>query len=225
MTTPKNDPQAAPRGGQLNPDSDLPPDADLEERFNDFWKKNSGGIFGGIALGALVVVGFQSYQYIDSRNQEGIRQAFASAQTIEEQLAFATSHPDHQLAAVARLAAADERFSAGEFSAAAELYAEAARGFEDPAFSARALLGQGVSLLGAGNAEAAYSVLQAVALDRGTLDQIRGEAAYHLAVARNNAGDNELALEALSIIDQLDAPGFWEFRAQELSKRLQRPGA
>ena len=41
----------------LNPESDLPPDADMEERFNDFWKNNGTSVFGGIALGAVIVIG------------------------------------------------------------------------------------------------------------------------------------------------------------------------
>lgn len=227
MTTPKNDPKTAKTAKQadLDPDSDLPPDADIEERFNDFWKKNSGGIFGGIALGALVVVGVQVFQYMGTQKEEQIQAQFAAAKSSEELTAFADANPDHQLAGVARLSVADALFEKGEFAEAGRLYADAARLFEDPTFSGRAQLGQGMSLLAAGSFEDGVAVLRAVALDRASLDQVRGEAAYHLAVAYQNAGNNEEATEALSIIDQLERASFWEMRAQELSKRLQAPAS
>lgn len=203
----------------LDPDSELPPDADVEERFNDFWKNNGSGIFGGIAVGAVVVLGIQTFSYLGERKEAAISEAFAAADAIPAKVSFAEEHPDHQLGALARLQVADARFDEGDAAAAADLYAEASRGFDDPTLRTRALLGQGMSLLLAGSAEAGASVLETVALDASALDHTRGEAAYHLAVHYWEAGELEKVRETLDIVLELQAP-FWVFRANALLERL-----
>lgn len=203
----------------LNPESDIPPDADIEERFNDFWKKNGGGIFGGIAIGAVIVVGIQLFQYFGEKKEASIREAFLDATSIEAKLQFADAHPDHQLGSLAQLMVADTRYNEGNFQAAADTYAVAAKGFEDPTLSTRALLGQGMSLLQAGSTDAGRSVLEAVALDPSALDVTRGEAAYHLAVSYWESGDVDQVAEMTDVILELEAP-YWAFRANSLRDRL-----
>lgn len=223
MSAEKKDPKPAPKTAakQLDPNSELPPDADLEERFNDFWKRNAGAIFGGIALGAVAVLGVQLYRYFDQKNEEAIRAAFAAASTPAERIAFAEAHSHHQLAGLAFLQVADSRFAEGSFADAAELYDRAAAILADAAFAMRARLGQGMSLLASGQQDAGRPVLQAVALDSATLNQIRGEAAYHLAVSYWQSGDSAKASEMLGVIDQLDNAGIWAMRSEELRKRIQ----
>lgn len=223
MSAEKKDPKPARSipAKTLDPDSELPPDADLEERFNDFWKRNAGGIFGGIALAAVAVLGVQLYRYIDQKNEDAIRAAFAAASTPAERLEFAEANSRHQLGGLALLQVADTRFGEGAFAEAAELYARAASVLADAAFSTRARIGQGMSLLSSGQRDAGHAVLQAVALDSTTLDQIRGEAAYHLAVSYWQSGDSAKAFEMLGVIDQLANGGFWAARSQELRKRIQ----
>jgi len=206
----------------MNPESDLPPDADLEERFNDFWKKNGTGIFGGIAIGAVVVVGIQLFQYLDVKKEEGIREAFAATESVASKLEFADEYPEHALAGLAHLQVADEQYASESFVDAAESYAAAARDFEDPTIISRALMGQGMSLLQSGNVASGQSVLEAVALDNSALKQTRGEAAFHLAISNWESGDLEGAQKAIDIILELDTP-FWAYRANLLSERL-NPG-
>ncbi len=220
MTDDTKQPPKPPPARDPNADSELPPDADLEERFNDFWKRNGAGIFGGIALGAVIVIGLQLYRHFEQKREDGIRAAYAEAQTPEELLAFAGSHAGHQLAALASLQVADARYAEGQYAAAAELYAQAARGFSDPVLVSRALLGQGMSLLQSGAVESGHALLEAVALDGAGLAQIRGEAAYHLAVSRWERGDLQGARAALDIILQLPDAPLWTFRANQLSGRL-----
>jgi hypothetical protein len=208
----------------LNPDSDLPPDADMEERFNDFWKKNGPGIFGGIAIGAVIVVGIQLFQYFGEKKEDSIREAFAASNTIEEKISFADEYGDHQLAALANLQVADARYEEGAYADAADSYAEAAKGFDDPTMASRALLGQGMSLLLSGSLDSGRALLEVVALDTTALAQTRGEAAYNLAVTYWEAGDLERVAEITDIILELEAP-FWVFRANSLRDRLALGGA
>ncbi len=217
MSKKKQEPQLPPN---LDPESDLPPDADIEERFNDFWKKNGAGIFGGIAIGAVIVIGFQVVQYMGQKKETAIREEFAEAATPEAKLQFVEEHPDHQLAGLAQLQVADTRYADGSFQEAADLYASASKVFEDPTLVSRCLMGQGVSLLQAGSVENGRALLQAVAHDSSALDQTRGEAAYHLAVSYWESGEKDKALELTDTILQLDGAQFWAFRANALRERL-----
>lgn len=204
----------------LDLESDLPPDADIEERFNDFWKKNGVSIFGGIALGAAIVIGLQLFQYLQEKKEDEIRVEFAAAKTVEEKIQFAGNHPDHQLAGLAQLLVADARYEEGNFAEAAKFYASTSKIFEDPTISSRAVLGQGMSLLQAGMKEDGQSVLKAIAMDSSALEQTRAEAAYHLAISYWEDAQNELALEMTDVIMQLDSAQFWAYRANLLRDRL-----
>lgn len=204
----------------LNPESDLPPDADVEERFNEFWKKNGASVFGGIAVGAVIVIGVQLFQHFGEQKEEAVREAFAAAATVEEKAQFAEANPDHQLAGLAHIQVADERYEAGAFAEAADLYANAAKVFADSTLVSRAVLGQGMSLLQNGELESGRAVLKTVALDGGALDQIRGEAAYNLAISYWESGELESATEMTDVILQLDSAPFWVYRANLLRERL-----
>ncbi|MEX0330847.1 MAG: tetratricopeptide repeat protein [Puniceicoccaceae bacterium] len=220
MSKDKKDPKQPELPPHLDPDSELPPDADIEERFNDFWKKNGTGIFGGIAIGAAIVIGIQLVQYFGDKKEESIREEFSLAATPDAKLEFAGSHGDHQLAALAQLQVADARYDEGAFEEAASFYAESAKVFVDATLVSRAILGQGMSLLQAGQTESGRGVLEAVARDSSALDQTRGEAAYHLAISHWEAGETEKAIEATDIILQLDSAPFWAFKANSLRDRL-----
>jgi predicted negative regulator of RcsB-dependent stress response len=219
MSKQKKDPKQPELPQGLKPESELPPDADLEERFNDFWKQNGTGIFGGIAVGAVIVVGIQLFQYMGVRKEQSIRDAFAAAGDTAAKIEFADEYPDHPLAGLAQLQIADMRYEDESFSEAADSYAAAARSFEDPTLVSRALLGQGMSLLRAGQMESGRAILEAIAFDNSALDQTRGEAAFHLAVSYWEEGDHQSAHETIDVILSIDSP-FWSYRGNLLKERL-----
>lgn len=204
----------------MNVESDLPPDADLEERFNDFWKKNGAGIFGGIALGAVLVVGVQGYQYMEQKRETGIQEAYAAAADTDSKLAFGTEHESHQLGAMALLQVADARYAEGAYAAAEELYERAKEGLTDSLLSGRAQIGQGMSLLMTGETAAGQAVLSGIAMNSGLLDQIRGEAAYGLMVSHWEQENLDGMRDALAVIEGLDNPGVWQMRALQIQDRV-----
>ncbi len=204
----------------LNPESDLPPDADMEERFNEFWKKNGTSVFGGIAIGAVIVIGIQLFQYLGEKKEDSISDAFAAADTIEAKIDFAAEYPDHQLGGLAQLQVADARYEEGKYAEAAELYGDTSNVFADPTIVSRAVLGQGVSLMQVGKKEDGRAVLRTIALDSSALHGTRAEAAYHLAISFWEEKDNEKALEMTDVILQLDSAPFWVYRANLLRARL-----
>ncbi|MCC5835518.1 MAG: tetratricopeptide repeat protein [Opitutales bacterium] len=200
--------------------SDLPPDADVEERFNDFMKRNGAAIFAAIVLGGAAVLGYQIYQYAGERAMASAQESFQSAVTMEEKLAFAADHRKFQLAGVAYLEVADEVFESKDYSTAADYYAEARAILEPGPFRGRAQLGEGLSLLLSGNAAGGRDLLQGVASDVNLLDQIRGEAAYHLAVSAWEVEDFAQVQAALDTIMSLENPGFWRDQALDLESRI-----
>lgn len=204
----------------LDPNDELPPDADLEERFNDFWKRNGAGIFGAIALGAVIVLGVQGYQYAGERAVQAAQAAYQQVETREDRIQFAEDFSKHKIAGVAFLEVADEYFSEKDFGNAAVFYERADKILRDGFFRSRARLGQGISLVLNGQGESGQSLLQAVVNDTSALDQIRAEAAYHLAVIHWESGNFDAVQSSLDIIHSLEMAGFWAFQANDLQDRI-----
>ncbi len=204
----------------LDPEDELPPDADLEERFNDFWKRNGTGIFGAIALGAVVVLGVQGYQYAGERAVQAAQTAYQQVATLEERIQFAQDFSKHKIAGVANLEIADEFFSDKDFGNAAIYYEKADKILREGFFRSRARLGQGISLVLKGEAASGRALLQSVVNDTSALDQIRAEAAYHLAVIHWENGNFEEVQSSLDIIHSLEMAGFWTFQANDLQDRI-----
>lgn len=216
---PENDPEPI-SAGALNPDSELPPDADMEEKFNNFWKENGVAIFGGIALGGLAVVGTQLFSYFSDKAEAAVRENFAATVSVEDKLGFAQAHENHDLASIALLQVADIRFEEGAFEEAATRYKAAAALLEEPALRSRARLGEAVSYLFAEQLSAGQSALEALAQDPEALSEIRSEAAYHLAVTYWEAQDLAKVDLFTEVILELDEP-IWVGRASALRERLE----
>lgn len=208
----------------LNPNSELPPDADVEEKFNNFWKENGVAIFGGIALGGLAVVGVQVFGFFSDKAETAVREAFAETVSIEDKVSFAEAHVDHALGAIALLQVADTRFEEGAFGEAATRYEAAASRLEEPSLRSRARLGQAASLLFDGQTQLGQSKLEALAQDPEALPEIRSEAAYHLAVTYWEADDLAKVDVFTEVILTLDDP-IWATRATALRERLQLDSA
>jgi hypothetical protein len=204
----------------LAPDSEIPPDADLEERFNDFWKRNASSIFGAIALGAVLVVGIQGYQFWQGKQEQAVQAAYLAATTADGRLLFADQNPKHQLAGLALLQVADERFANGDYSAAADLYTRALAPLAKTTLAPRVKLGHAASRLLDGDTRGGQTLLQAIVNDTAALDQVRGEAAYHLAVSYWEAGDLAGARAAIDQLTSLENAGYWRFQGASLEDRI-----
>lgn len=211
---------AAGRRPDDDEEEELPPDADIEERFNDFMKRNGPAIFAAIVLAGLIVIGVQGYQYMGERAQAIAQEDYQAAETREDKIAFAENNEKFQLAGIAYLEAADSYFDESDFANARQYYSEAERVLSPGPFRGRARIGSGLSSLLMGETDEGNAVLNQVANDVQLLDQIRAEAAYHLAVSEWEVGNYEGVQLALDTIHALDRPGFWESRALDLEERI-----
>ncbi len=206
----------------------LPPDADFEDRFLEYWKKNGASIFGGIAAAALILVGIQSYRYFQQRHENTISQKFGQAQDIPAWETFIRENGRHRLSALAQVRIGNQYFQEGKFQEAVAAYDQALPKLENSLFAQRARLAKGVAQLRCGQSEAGIATLLQLADDPQAYDTNRGEAAYTAAVALTEKGDFAAAEEALRKIDFLKQKDNWSFRAQTLRDRvpqLQKPAA
>lgn len=203
----------------LAPDSDLPPDADIEERFNDFWKRNGTFIFGVFGLVTVVVVGIQLAEYLKEKSTQTTITEYGTLETIEAKLEFAGNHDDSKIGGMAYLEVANSEFADANFQSAAEHYALAATALEETPLVGPARLGEAVSKLRQ-DAPDALSLLDQVARDPSIVEPVRGEAAYLLAFAYFDRGDHTQATRALDLLDSLDKAQQWQGRGQALRDRL-----
>lgn len=199
--------------------SELPPNADVEERFNDFWKRNGPSIFAVIAIVAVITVGYEIYGYIQARNAEKLSETFASLQSPEEKMDFATAHPNTELGGLAYLELADQAYAAGNFPDAATRYEAAVKALDGTPIAGRARLGAAMAKLRLGDATAP-ALLDQIARDPAVLAPIRGEAAYLLATARWKTDNPEEVRRALDLLATIEGAGVWQSLGLQLESQI-----
>lgn len=206
---------------EFRPDSDLPPDADAEERFNDFWKKNGGVIFGAIAIVALVITGIEGYKFFKQRGEEKLQSEFAEVITTDEELNFATEHADKPLGGLAFLEIADEEYAAGNYLQASSHYdaAVAPLTASNSPLSARARLGAALSRLRHGD-DTGLDMLDELARDPDAIEYIAAEAAYHHAVASWERGDLAAVRRSLDLLDGFSRARDWQASGDRLASQI-----
>jgi len=212
---------AAKARDEFRPDSDLPPDADAEERFNDFWKKNGGFIFGTIALIAVIITGFEGYKLLQNRAETKIQEAFAGLNDLEAKEAFAVEHPDHPLGGLAFLEVADAEYAEGDYLQAAQHYEAAVGPLTDAGspMSSRARLGAALSAVRHGD-ESGVPLLQEIAQDPEVIESIRAQAAYHHAVASWEQGDIPAVRRSLDLLDSFSGASDWRAAGNRLASQI-----
>lgn len=174
--------EIAKRPPVADTESTLPPGADAEERFNEFWRQNGTSIFVGIAAAAVVVLGVQTWRYIHQRIEIRTEAAFSNANTNEKLIAFAQDYPKHQLAGVAYMQLANDEYARGQFKQAASHYVMAREKLAGTPFGERATLGAAVSELIDGDAKNGLADLRAILDNPDMLEVTRAEAGFNLAI-------------------------------------------
>lgn len=214
-------PADATTAPDYNPDSDIPPDADAEERFNDFWKRHGTLIFGGLGVVALGVLGWQVSLLFGQKAEEGLRAEFALATTPDAKLVFAQENADHTLGGLAYLETADAEYADGDYLQAAAHYEAAIDALGDSPVAARARLGFGIAQL-RNNNEAGLTTLERLAQDNSelVLGIIRGEAAYHLAVALWERDELDQLRQTLELLETLEDAPEWQAAGRRLGAQI-----
>jgi len=213
------DPKLTDKKIRAHIESELPPDADAEELFNNFWKKNGASIFSTVALCLAVILGVQIYHYLKDRSQEKKEAAYAACETLDDYTAFADDYEGDMLGGAAVVKLANASYEAGDYAKALEQYKAALHALEGTILYERADLGYAMSGLILGNADA-VAILQNVANNSGYLDGTRAEAGYNLAVYYWEQKDFVAMKATIDSILALKTPGISGMRAQRLEATI-----
>lgn len=213
----------ADAGSRLRPESELPPDADVEERFNEFWKRNGIYIFGAIAAAAVAVLGYQIVQFFQNHRESGIQAAYSEVEGADGRISFAVSHQEHSLGGLAFLEAADEEYARGAYLEAASHYEAALKGLRGTPLEGRARLGMAIARLRQGDGTGS-ALLEDLARDASVLEVIRAQAAYHHAVSAWQAGDAAAAERSLSLLGSLNGAPEWQLAGERLAQEIPEGG-
>jgi tetratricopeptide (TPR) repeat protein len=193
------------------------PESGFEIAVQEFWQKNRTVVLALVVVGLVAIVGREGWQYIAAQREEGVRADYAKAGDRPEALAsFASANSGHELAGIAYLRIADQKYAAGDFRAALENYNKASSSLKVAAVVGRARLGAAISQLNGGDKSAGEAALKAIAADTTLLKPARAEASYHLAAVAYEAGNQAEVGRLVGEINKLDTAGIWTDRAAAL---------
>ena len=179
-----------------------------------FWEKNRGFILGMCVLALVAIFARSGWQYYAESHEQGVQADYAKAVDNPAKLAaFADANAGHPLGGVAYLKLADDKFSAGDFAAAAAGYQKAAGSLKNEALLGRAKLGAAFSQISGSDQAAGQAALAAISNDAALLKGVRAEAAYHLASLAAAAGKADEVKKLADQIGHLDPASSWAQRA------------
>ncbi len=221
------------RTNKRRKEPELPPQADernlveaseqedtisTEERAQELWDRYKNPVIAGVGLVFLAIVFMQGIRWMRTAAENQTQAAYQSALAEDSLAAFGEKHEAHTLGGVAHLKLANEAFAEEDFAAAAELYKKAAKGMTGTPLQARAQIGEGVSLIRAGEtvAPAGLEILEKVASNEDAAAGIRAEALYHLAIHALAQGDEAGYNQLVSRIENLEGGEDWLNRANAI---------
>ncbi len=188
--------------------------SDFETAVQGFWAKNRQGILLVAVVILLAIIGREAWQYVAASREQGMQAEFAKAAGQSAKLeAFANANSGHALAGVAWLQLADEKYSAGDYKAAAANYQKATGSLKNASLLGRAKLGAAMSQLNGGDQAGGEAALKAVSADAALEKGLRAEAAYQLVSLAADAGKADEVKKLADDVAKIDATGLWAQRA------------
>jgi Tetratricopeptide repeat-like domain len=186
-----------------------------------FWEKNRNLILLACAAILLAIVIREGLQYFTAQREQDTQAEYAKISDQPAKLpAFADAHSGHALAGVAWLRVADDKFSTGDYAAAAAAYQKATGSLKNEALLGRAKLGAAISQLSGSDRAGGEAALKALSADPALPNGVRAEATYHLASLAIEAGNADEARKLVDQIGRIDPTGPWSQRATALLASL-----
>jgi len=215
-------PTPAPSNPNLTPAAAGDPVAapNFEARLHTFWEKYANAVYMLCAIVLIAIIGKGGYESYVAHHENEIGADYAAASSNEKLKAFATGHPGHQLAGVARLRLGDDAYTNGDFTQASLDYQAAVEVLKAGPFAGRARLGLAMAKLLGGQTADGENQLKQLANDVGQMKTVRAEATYQLAAQANAAGHTDEALKYLDQIMTIEPSGVWAQRAMMLRSTL-----
>ncbi|MEM8868227.1 MAG: tetratricopeptide repeat protein [Verrucomicrobiota bacterium] len=199
-------------------DLDEAAEVSIEDRIHIYWMENKGFVLGCIVVVCLLIIGINAMGMLKKSSEAKLQAAYTEAIASETLADFAQANSDKELGGFAALRAADTAFGAEAFAEATELYQLAAESIENPLFSGRAKLGHAFALFATGEEAPALAALNAIAADGTLPESIRVEAAYHLAIEADVAGEAEAFESYAAQVRDAVVAGAWRQRLEQYAQ-------
>lgn len=189
-------------------------DISLEDRIHVYWIENKAFIAGCITLLALVIIAFNGMKMYVGYAESKIQAAYAEAMANDALDVFAKEYSNQALGGLAALDVADLEYKLGHYETAVEYYDIALGALDNDILAGRARLGLAFATYYNGSKEAGLTQLSTVAADSSFPASIRAEAAYHLAIDADIAGDSTAFESYAAQVTDNPMPGQWQQRMQ-----------
>jgi hypothetical protein len=192
----------------------------FEDRLRIFWKKNGRSVVALVVVVLLAILGKGVWEYSQEQKELEIGRVFAAATTSVQLKTFASAHPGHALAGVARLQVADEDYAAGRSTEAIYGYEDAATALKTGPLASRARLGQAMAKIQGGKSAEGEAALKQLLADTTEAKSSRVEAAYQLASLASVAGRADDVKKFTEQVTAIDPTSPWMQRALMLRMSL-----
>jgi len=192
----------------------------FEDRLRIFWKKNGKSVVGLVVVVLLAILAKGAWDYSLAQKEVEIGRDYAAATTSAQLKAFASAHPGHTLAGIARLQLADEDYAAGRSTEAIYGYEDAVSALKTGPLASRARLGLAMAKIQGGKAAEGEASLKQLLADTTEAKATRVEAAYQLASLANVAGRADDVKKYSDQVMAIDPASPWLQRALMLRANL-----
>ncbi|MGJ8652190.1 MAG: tetratricopeptide repeat protein [Opitutaceae bacterium] len=183
----------------------------IEDRISMYWMENKGFITGCITVLALIIIAINGMRMYKEHAKQQLQASYTAAIS-EGALAEFAKDNSNALGGLAALTSADEAYKAEDHAKAIELYTLAEKNLGDNILAGRAALGLAFALYHSGDTEAGLSKLNAITSNNSLPESARAEAAYHLAINADIAGNNEEFESYMAQINAMPLAGSWKDR-------------
>ena len=184
----------------------------IEETIRLFWIQNKQRLVGLLVLIILGILGFNGAKLWQSYKLEDLQASYSEALANDTLAEFADAHSQHKLGAFAALSVAENAYKDKDFQLAARYYSVAAIGLKDHLLQGRARLGEAFAQYYLGDKAKGLNLLRSLTADGSLAESARAEAAYHLAIEADAAGDASAFDDYQSQIQSLELAGQWQQR-------------
>lgn len=195
-------------------DADDSEELSFEDRIHLYWMENKAFISGCIVVVALLIIGFNGMKIYVNYAEGKIQSAYNEAVTNDTLDNFAAKYSDKPLGGLAALEVADAAYVDEDYAKAAEYYGIAVKADGSDILVGRAKLGLAFSTFHNGSKDEGLAQLRTVAADGTLADAIRAEAAYHLAIEADVAGDEAAFESYASQVTESATASQWQRRMQ-----------
>jgi predicted negative regulator of RcsB-dependent stress response len=184
----------------------------IEDRISIYWMENKGFISGCIFALALLIIALNGMRMYKSHAEAKLQSNYAEALANDTLADFAQANSNKDLGGLAALTVADDAYAAKDYEKALNFYTIASKASENPLLAGRAALGQAFAQYQSGNTEDGIAQLTAIASNNKLAEAARAQAAYHLAIEADVAGDTETYESYVAQINSMPLASAWQQR-------------